>query len=129
VGVVVLLPEIGLVHVRVRVFSSVGVGVVVVVLEMFVLVAGVRMGVFNSVGVGVVVGVRFVVTVSMVCHCRLLCYEIPAVSIVLSAVSPRKSRRGGFDGILSGLQPSRRLRCRTVRMGLRCQGSAVISRA
>jgi hypothetical protein len=36
------------------------------------------------------------------------------------------------DGILSGLQPSRRLGCRTVRMGLRCQGSedvAVNSRA
>jgi len=72
VGVVVLLPEIGLVHVRVRMFSSVGVGVVVVVLEMFVLVAAVRMRVSNFV-VAVFVGVRFVVTVLMLCHCRLLC--------------------------------------------------------
>ncbi len=71
-----------------RVFSSVSVGVVVVVLEMFVLVAGVRMRVFSSVGVGVIVGVRFVVTVSMVCHCRLLYGEIPAVSIVLSLGDP-----------------------------------------
>jgi hypothetical protein len=115
-----------------RVFSSVGVGVVMVVLDMFVLVAGVRMGVFSPVGVGVVVGVRFVVTVSMVCHCRLLWCEIPAVSIVLSATTPWNSQTWWIDGILSGLQPSRRLGCRTVRMGLRCQGSedvAVNSRA
>jgi hypothetical protein len=77
-------------HVRMGVFSSIVVSMGVVVFEMFVLVAGVRMRVFSSVGVGVgvVVGVRFVVTVSMVCHCRLLCCEIPAVSIVLSAMTP-----------------------------------------
>jgi hypothetical protein len=86
-GVVVLLPQIGLVHVRMGVFSSVGVGVVVVVLEMFVLVAAVRMRVSNFV-VAVFVGVCFVVTVLMLCHCRLLCCEIPAVSIVLSAMTP-----------------------------------------
>jgi hypothetical protein len=34
------------------------------------------------------VGVRFVVTVWMVCHCRLLWCEIPAVSIVLFVMSP-----------------------------------------
>ena len=70
-----------------RVFSSVGVGVGVVVLDMVVLVAGVRVRVSNFV-VAVFVGVRFVVTVLMVCHCRLLCYEIPTASIVLSAMSP-----------------------------------------
>ena len=47
-----------------RVFSSIGVGVVVVVLDMFVLVAAVRMRVSNVV-VAVFVGVRFVVTVLM----------------------------------------------------------------
>jgi hypothetical protein len=55
-----------------RVFSSVGMGVVVFVLDMFVLVAAVRMRVCNFV-VAVFVGVRFVVTVLMLCHCRLLC--------------------------------------------------------
>ena len=70
-----------------RVFSSVGVGVGVVVLDMFVLVAGVRVRVSKFV-VAVFVGVRFVVTVLMVCHCRLLWCEIPAVSIVLFAMSP-----------------------------------------
>jgi hypothetical protein len=82
-----------------RVFSSVG--VIVVVLDMFVLVAGVRVRVSSFV-VAVFVGMRFVVTVLMVCRCRLL------------------------------VQPSRRLGCRTVRMGLRCHGSqdvAVNSRA
>jgi hypothetical protein len=53
------------------VFSSVGVGVVVVVLDMFVLVAGMRVRVSKFV-VAVFVGVRFVVTVLMLCHCRLL---------------------------------------------------------
>ena len=86
-GVVVLLPQIGLVHVRMRVLSTVGVGVVVVVLDMFVLVAGVRM-LMSNVVVAVFVGVRFVVTVFMVCHCRLLWCETPAVSIVRSAMSP-----------------------------------------
>jgi hypothetical protein len=69
-GVVVLLPQIRLVHVRMRVFGSVVVGVGVVVLEVFVLMAGVRVGVRKFV-VAVFVGVRFVVTVLMVCHCRL----------------------------------------------------------
>jgi hypothetical protein len=87
VRVVVLLPQIGLVYVRMRVFSSVGVGVGVIVLEMFVLVAGMRMRVSHFV-VAVFVGVRFVVTIFIVCHCRLLWREIPAVSIVLSAMSP-----------------------------------------
>jgi hypothetical protein len=67
VGVVVLLLEIGLVHVLMRMFSSVVVGVGVVVLDMFVLVAGVRVRVRNFV-VAVFVGMRFVVTVLMRCH-------------------------------------------------------------
>lgn len=70
-----------------RVFSSIGVGVVVVVLDVFVLVARVRMRVSNVV-VAVFVGMRFVVTVLTVCHCRLLWCEIPALAIVLSAMSP-----------------------------------------
>jgi hypothetical protein len=70
-----------------RVFSSVGVGVGVLVLNVFVLVAGVRVRVSKFV-VAVFVGVRFVVTVLMVCHCRLLWCEIPAVSIVLFVMSP-----------------------------------------
>ncbi len=69
-GVVVLLPQIGLVHVLMRVFSSVVVGVGVVVLHVIVLVAGVRVGV-SDVVVVVFVGVRFVVTVLIGCHCRL----------------------------------------------------------
>jgi hypothetical protein len=60
-----------------RVFSSVRVGVVVVVLDMFVVVAAVRMRVSNVV-VAVFVGVRFVVTLLMICHCRLLRCEIAA---------------------------------------------------
>jgi hypothetical protein len=104
-----------------RVFSSIGVGVVVVVLDVFVLVAAMRMCV-SDVVVAVFVGVCFVVTILMLCHCRLLWCEIPAVPIVLSAMSPGNKPDGWIDGILSGLQPSRRLRCRTVRMGLRCQG-------
>jgi hypothetical protein len=70
-----------------RVLGSVGVGMRVVVLDMFVLVAGVRVRVSKFV-VAVFVGVRFVVTMLMVCHCRLLWCEIPAASIVLSAASP-----------------------------------------
>jgi hypothetical protein len=70
VGVVVLLRQIGLVHVRMCVLGSVGVGVGVIVLDVFVLVAGVRVRVGNFV-VAVFVGVRFVVTVFIVCHCRL----------------------------------------------------------
>jgi hypothetical protein len=73
-----------------RVFSSVGMGVVVVVLDMFVVVGGVRVRVSEFV-VAVLVGVRFVVTVLIVCHCRLLWCEIPFVSIVLSAMSPGNS--------------------------------------
>ena len=69
-----------------RVFRSVGVGVVVVVLDMFVLVAAVRMRVSNFV-VAVFVGVCFVVTVLMLCHCRLLCVR-SRPSIVLFAMSP-----------------------------------------
>jgi hypothetical protein len=53
-----------------RVFSSVVVGVGVVVLDMVVLVAGVRVRMHNVV-VAVFVAVRFVVAVFMVCHCRL----------------------------------------------------------
>jgi hypothetical protein len=100
-----------------RVFSSVGVGVVVIVLDMFVLVAGVRVRVSNVV-VAVFVGVRLVVTVLIVCHCALLWCQSHAASIVLSATSPGKKPTGWIDGILSGLQPSRRLGCRTVLMGL-----------
>ncbi len=100
-GVVVLLSQIGLMHVRMRVFSSIVVGMGVVMLDMFVVVGGVRVRVGEFV-VAVFVGVRFVVTAFMICHCRLLRCEIPAASIV---------------------QPSRRLGCRTVRMRLRCQGS------
>ena len=42
VGVAVLVPEVGLVHVRMLVFGSVRVSVVVVVLDVFMLVAGMR---------------------------------------------------------------------------------------
>jgi hypothetical protein len=66
----VLFPQVGLVDVRVRVFSSVVVGVGVVVLDVFMLVTGVRVRVSEFVVV-VFVGVRFVVTMLMVCHCRL----------------------------------------------------------
>jgi hypothetical protein len=59
-----------------RVLSSVVVGVGVVVLDMFVLVAGVRMRVSELVVV-VFVGVRCVMTVLMVCHCRLLVVRNP----------------------------------------------------
>jgi hypothetical protein len=65
VGVVVLLPQVGLVHVRMRVFSAVVVGVGVLVLDMVVLMAGVRVRV-SDVVVLVFVAVRFVVTVLMV---------------------------------------------------------------
>jgi hypothetical protein len=57
-------------YVRMRVFGSVGVAVGVVVLEVFVLVAGVRVRVSKFV-VTVFVGVWFVVTVLIVRHCRL----------------------------------------------------------
>jgi hypothetical protein len=87
VGVLVLLAQIGLVHVRMHVFSSVGVRVGVVVLDMLVVVAGVRVRVSEFV-VLVFVGVRFVVTVFVVCHCHPLYVEIPTASIVLSAMSP-----------------------------------------
>jgi hypothetical protein len=70
-----------------RVFSAVGVRVGVVVLDMFVVVAGVRMRVSEFV-VLVFVGMRFVVTVFMVCHCHSPDVEIPTASIVLSAMSP-----------------------------------------
>ena len=64
------MPQIGLVHMLMRVFSSVVVGVGVVVLDVVVLVAGMGVGVRGFV-VLVFVGVRFVVTVFIVCHCRL----------------------------------------------------------
>jgi hypothetical protein len=86
-GVAVLFLQVGFVHVRMRVLGSVGVDVVVVVLDMFVLVAAVRMRVSDFV-VAVFVGVCFVVTVLMLCHCRLLWCEIPAMSIVLFTMSP-----------------------------------------
>ena len=70
VGVVVLLRKIGLVHVRMRVFGSVGVFVRMVVLDVVVLVAAVRVRVRKFV-VAVLVGVRFIVTVLIVCHCHL----------------------------------------------------------
>lgn len=89
------MPQIGLVQVRMRVVSSVGVGVVVLVLDVFVLVAAVRMRVSNFV-VAVFVGVCFVVTVLMLCHCRLLWCEIPAASIVRFARSPG-NRSDGMD--------------------------------
>ena len=75
-GVVVLLPQIGLVHVRMRVLGSVVVAVGVVVLDMFVVVAGVRVRVSNFV-VAMFVRVRFVVTVLMLCHCHPLCCRDP----------------------------------------------------
>ena len=71
VGVVVLLPQIGLVYVRMRVFSSIVVRVGVLVLDMVVLMAGVRMRMSNVV-VAVFVAVRFVVTVLIVRHCHPL---------------------------------------------------------
>jgi hypothetical protein len=130
-SVVVLLPQIRLVQVRVRVFGSVGVGVVVVVLDMFVLVAGVRVRVSSFV-VAVFVGMRFVVTVLIVCHCRLLWCEIPSVFIVLSGMSPgNKADRvdsrhpvwsafpRGARGVEQCAWPS----------GARLRDSAVISRA
>ncbi len=55
---------------RMRVFGSVVVGVGVIVLDVLVIVAGVRVRV-SEVVVAVFVGMRFVVTVFMVCHCRL----------------------------------------------------------
>ena len=51
-------------------FGSVGMGMVMVVLDMFVVVRGVRVRVGKFV-VAVFVGVRFVVTVLIVRHCRL----------------------------------------------------------
>jgi hypothetical protein len=58
------------------VFGSVVVGVRVVVLDMFVVVAGVRVRVSEFV-VLVFVGVRFVVIGLMVCHCHPLCCRDP----------------------------------------------------
>jgi hypothetical protein len=59
-----------------RVLGSVVVGVGVVVLDMFVLVAGVRVRVSNFV-VAMFVRVCFVVTVLMLCHCHPLCCRDP----------------------------------------------------
>jgi hypothetical protein len=64
-------------HVLMRVLSSIVMGMGVVVLDMLVLVAGVRVRVSNFVVV-VFVGMHFVVSVWMLCHCRLLWCEIPA---------------------------------------------------
>jgi hypothetical protein len=58
-------------HVRMGVFAAVVVGVRVLVLDMVVLVGRVRMRMSNFV-VAVFVGVRFVVTVFIVCHCHPL---------------------------------------------------------
>ena len=66
-----LSPQIGLVYVRMRVFSSIVVRVGVLVLDMVVLMAGVRMRMSNVV-VAVFVAVRFVVTVLIVRHCHPL---------------------------------------------------------
>ncbi len=70
VRVGVLFRQVGLMHMRMRVFGSVSVGVVVLVLDVLVFVGGVRVGVSDFV-VAVFVGVRFLVTVLMLCHCRL----------------------------------------------------------
>jgi hypothetical protein len=72
----VLFFQVDLVHVRMRVFGSFGVGVRVFVLEMFMLVAGVRMRV-SEIVVVVFVGVRRVMTALMVCHCHLLVVPNP----------------------------------------------------
>ena len=58
-------------HVRMRVSVPSAWEWGVVVLDMFVLVAGVRVGVSKFV-VAVFVGVRFIVTVFIVCHCHPL---------------------------------------------------------
>ncbi len=80
-------------RVRMRVLGPVFVGVGVVMLHMLVLVAGVWVLV-GDVAVAVFVGVRFVVTVLMLCHCRLLWCEIPAASIVLFATRPGNKPAG-----------------------------------
>jgi hypothetical protein len=70
-----------------RVFGSVGVSVGVVVLDMFVLVAGMRVRVSSSVVI-MIMRVGFIVTVLALRHCRLLSCELPDASIVLSAIRP-----------------------------------------
>lgn len=70
-----------------RVFGPIGVSVSVVVLDMFVLVAGMRVRVSSSV-VAMFMSMRFVVTVLALRHCRLLSCELPDASIVLSAMRP-----------------------------------------
>jgi hypothetical protein len=108
VGPDVLFLQVDLVHVRVRVFGSFGVGVRVFVLEMFMLVAGVWMRVSELVVV-VFVGTRCVMTVSIGCHCRLRVVEIRTKSIALSTMPQ--------CGMGFRLFPWR-LGCRTVLMGL-----------
>ena len=120
------MPQLGLMHVRMRVFGAVVVGVGVLVLDMVVLMAGVRMRMTNFV-VAVFVAVRFVVTVLIVCHCHPLCCRNPGrIHCAL-----RDDALETIEGIRSGPQPSRRSGCRTVRMGLSCPapGLAVNSHA
>src|ERR1700748_232536 len=102
-----------------RVFTSVGVGVGVVVLDMLVVVAGVRVRVSEGVVLAGVGGCA-------VCRDRL--YGLSLSSPVgrdpdRIHCALRDEPWEQLTPILSGPQPSRRLRCRTVRMGLRWQGS------
>ena len=106
VRVVVLFLQVGLVHVRVGVLGSFGVGVRVFMFDMFMLVAGVRMRVRDLV-VAVFVGVRVVMTIWM-CHCHLPVVAGSDESIVLSTM-------GRWDRV--GACSSRLPRCRTVLMG------------
>lgn len=109
VRVVVLFLQIGLVHVRMRVFGSLGVGVRVFMFDVFMLVAGVRVRVRDLV-VTVFVGVRLVVTIWM-CHCHLPVVADSDELIVLSTmtqwerVNACSSRRPGCKTVLMGLAP------------------------
>ncbi len=69
--VAVLFLQVGLVHMRMRVFGPVGVGMHVFVLHMLVLVAGMRMCMSEPL-MAVFVGVRFAVGV-LIGHCHLRC--------------------------------------------------------
>ncbi len=70
-----------------RVFGSVGVSMGMVMLDVFVLVAGMRVRVRSSVVI-MFRRVGFVVTVLALRHCRLLSCELPDAPIVLSAMRP-----------------------------------------
>ncbi|OBK40098.1 hypothetical protein A5658_23585 [Mycobacterium sp. 1245111.1] len=106
---VVLLLQVGLVHVRMGVFGALSVGVRVFMFDVFMLVAGVRMRVRDLV-VTVFVGVRVVVTIWM-CHCHLPVVADLDESIVLPAMTPWErlsacsSRRPGCKTVLMGLAP------------------------